>query len=75
MTESRISVTRAARTFSDLLNWVCYRREAFVIERGGEPVCGVVPARAPARTPGERVRLLCSMPKPDAAYGDAVGGS
>lgn len=70
--ESRISATRAARTFSDLLNRVRYRGEAFVVERGGEPVCRVVPARPPARTLRELVRLLRSMPKPDPAYWDAV---
>src|SRR5687767_13963314 len=34
-----ISATRAARSFSELLDRVCYRGESFVIERGGELVC------------------------------------
>jgi hypothetical protein len=41
--ESHISATEAARTFSDILNRVRYRGEAFVVERGGEPVCRISP--------------------------------
>jgi prevent-host-death family protein len=70
--ESRISATQAARTFSDLLNRVRYRGEEFVVERGGEPVCRIIPARPVARSVAELVGVLRSIPKPDAAYWDAV---
>jgi antitoxin (DNA-binding transcriptional repressor) of toxin-antitoxin stability system len=47
--ESQISATRAAREFSDLLNRVTYRGEAFVVRRGGRPVCRVPPVHTQAR--------------------------
>ena len=33
-----VSATQMARSFSELLDPVCYRGESFVIERGGELV-------------------------------------
>lgn len=70
--ESHISATKAARTFSDLLNRVRYRGEAFVVERGGEPVCRIIPARPARRTVAELVRMLRSAPKPDPDYWDTL---
>jgi prevent-host-death family protein len=70
--ELHISATQAARTFSDLLNRVRYRGEEFVIERGGEPICRIIPARPVARTAAEVLRLLDSMPKPDPGYWDTL---
>jgi len=70
--ESRITATEAARTFSDLLNRVRYRGEEFVVERGGEPVCRIVPAQPVKRTLADLVRILESAPKPDTAYWDTV---
>lgn len=67
-----ISATQAARTFSDLLNRVRYRGDAFVIERGGEPVCEISPVKAPRFTGTDLLGLLRSLPKPDAAFWDAV---
>ncbi len=66
--ESHISATQAARTFSDVVNRVRYRGEAFVIERGGEPVCRIVPVGPAARTVADLVRLLDSVPRPDDGY-------
>jgi antitoxin (DNA-binding transcriptional repressor) of toxin-antitoxin stability system len=63
--KSRISATRAARTFSDLLSRVRYRGETFVIERGGEPVGRLVPA-TPA--PCALAQLLRELPPPDPGY-------
>ena len=68
--ESYISATRAARTFSDLINRVRYRGEEFVIERGGEPVCRLVPAGPRKFTVADMVKLLRSIPKPDPGYWD-----
>lgn len=70
--ESHISATEAARSLSDLLNRVRYRGESFVIERGGEAVCRIVPAGPPRCTVADLVRVLKSAPRPDADYFDAV---
>jgi antitoxin (DNA-binding transcriptional repressor) of toxin-antitoxin stability system len=67
-----LSATQAARTFSDLLNRVRYRGEAFVIERGGEPVCEISPVKPPRFTGADLAALLRSLPKPDAGFWDAV---
>ena len=69
---STISVAQAARTFSDLLNRVHYGGEAFVIERGGEPICEMSPVAAPRFTGADLMSLLSSLPKPDAGFWDAV---
>ena len=70
--ESHLSATEAARNFSDLINRVLYRGEVFVVERGGQPVCRIVPARPVKFTLGDLVQLLKTIPKPDPAYWDAV---
>ena len=70
--ESRISVTVAARSLSDVLNRVRYRGESFVFERGGEAVCRIVPAGPPRCTVADLVRALKAAPVPDADYLDAV---
>lgn len=67
-----LSATQAARTFSDLLNRVRYRGEAFVIERGGEPVCEISPVKPPRFSGADLLALLRSLPKPDAGFWDAV---
>jgi len=64
----RISATETARRFSELMNRVRYRGESFIVERGGKPVCEILPAR-PARFTGrELADLLRSLPKPDEEY-------
>jgi len=70
--ESHISATEAARHLSDILNRVVYRREEFVIERRGEPVCRIVPAAPPRCTLADLSELLSSIPKPDPAFWDNV---
>lgn len=70
--ESHISATEAARSLSDLLNRVRYRGESFVIVRGGEPVCRIVPAGPPRCTVADLVRALTSAQRPDAGYLNAV---
>jgi antitoxin (DNA-binding transcriptional repressor) of toxin-antitoxin stability system len=67
-----LSATQAVRQFSDLLNRVRYRGEEFVIERGGEPVCEIIPARPVTRTVADLVRALRSIPKPDDEYWETV---
>ena len=68
----RISATDAARTFSDLLNRVQYRGETVVVERGGRPICEIMPAMPLRFTLTELVALLRSAPKPDAGYWDTL---
>ena len=68
----RISATQAARTFSDLLNRVCYRGEEFIVERSGEPVCIISPVKPLQYTGAELIELLKSLPKPDAGFWDSV---
>ena len=66
--ESHISATEAARSLSALLNRVRYRGESFVVERGGEAVCRIVPAGPPRCTVADLVRALEAAPRPDAEY-------
>jgi len=70
--DSMISATRAARTFSHLLNRVHYRRETFVIERGGQPVCRLTPAGPAICTVAELVKHLRTGPRPDSGYWDTI---
>jgi antitoxin (DNA-binding transcriptional repressor) of toxin-antitoxin stability system len=67
-----ISATEAARSFSELLDRVCYRGESFVIERGGEPVCEMSPVKPLRFTGADFLSLLHSLPKPDPGYWGAV---
>ncbi len=70
--KTRISSTKAARSFSDLLNRVRYRGETFVVERRGEPICEIVPARPGKSTVGDFINLMRSLPKPDGEYLDLL---
>jgi hypothetical protein len=67
-----ISATAAARSFSELLDRVCYRGESFVIERGGEPICEMSHVKPLRFTGTDFVALLESLPKPDPTFWDAV---
>jgi antitoxin (DNA-binding transcriptional repressor) of toxin-antitoxin stability system len=67
-----ISATEAARSFSELLDRVCYRGETFVIERGGEPVCEISHVKPMRFTGADLLTLLHSLPKPDPAFWKAV---
>jgi antitoxin (DNA-binding transcriptional repressor) of toxin-antitoxin stability system len=70
--ESHTTATDAARNFSDLLNRVLYRGEVFVIERGGQPICRIVPARPSTFTLRDLVQVLSTIPKPDPGYWDVL---
>ena len=50
------------------MNRVRYRRESFVVERGGKPICEIVPAGSAKFTGAQLVNLLRSLPKPDEEY-------
>jgi antitoxin (DNA-binding transcriptional repressor) of toxin-antitoxin stability system len=66
--KSRISVTEAARSFSELMNRVRYRGESFVVERGGKPICEILPAKPPKLSGADLASLLRSLPRPDEEY-------
>ncbi len=70
--KSNISATEAARRFSDIINRVAYRDEEFVVERGGEAVCMIVPAGPRPFTLNNLADLLSTIPKPDPAFWDEV---
>jgi antitoxin (DNA-binding transcriptional repressor) of toxin-antitoxin stability system len=70
--ESHISATAMARSLSDVLNRVYYRGESFLVERGGTPVCRIVPAGPPRCTVADLVRALRAAPEPDEGYLEAV---
>ena len=63
-----ISATQTARRFSELMNRVRYRGESFVVERGGKPVCEILPAQPAKFTGRELADLLRLLPKPDEEY-------
>jgi antitoxin (DNA-binding transcriptional repressor) of toxin-antitoxin stability system len=72
-TRASVSATEAARNFSELLNRVRYRRQTFLIERGGRAVCEIRPVyEAAGFTGADLARLLGSLPEAPAAYLDAV---
>jgi antitoxin (DNA-binding transcriptional repressor) of toxin-antitoxin stability system len=66
--KSRISATEAVRSFSELMNRVRYRGESFIVERGGKPICEILPAGPPKFSGAELAKLLHSLPKPDLEY-------
>ena len=71
--DAKISASEAARTFSELLNRVRYRGDSFTVERGGEPVCRIVPVGG---TAGRRIRdlpgILAQAPRPDEGFLDEL---
>lgn len=54
----KITATDASRNWSDLLNRVRYKREAFAIERGGEVIARLEPAAQPVTSLSGLVALL-----------------
>ena len=68
-----VSATDAARNFSELLNRVHYKRQTFVVERGGQAVCEIRPAyEHTGFKVADLVRLLASLPDVPTEYLDAV---
>jgi len=56
-----LSVTEAVRHFSDYVNRVAYRREAFVLRRGGVELAELRPVPGGRRL-GDLPRILASLP-------------
>jgi antitoxin (DNA-binding transcriptional repressor) of toxin-antitoxin stability system len=65
-----ISATQAAREFSSVLTRVRFRGEEFVIEKGGEPMCRILPLPGilPGSTAAELASIVGRFPKPDSNY-------
>lgn len=72
--KSYISATEAARNFSDILNRVRYGGEEFVIKRGRDVVCRIVPFGPSRRTLADFVQWFRTIPKPDDEYWETING-
>lgn len=57
----RVTVTEFARNLSDFINRVAYRRERFVLIRGGEPVAEIGPTPRGVRM-GDLPEILGNLP-------------
>jgi len=59
----RISVTQAARQFSDLLNRVFYQGASFELERNNKVIARLLPANAPVKVQAKDLnRLFSELP-------------
>lgn len=69
--ETRITATELSKTLSDILSRVRYRGEKFLIERNGEPVATLSPARPPLGVSlGEFVARLGDLSMPGEGFAD-----
>ena len=67
-----VTVTEAARNFSDFVSRVHYRRESALLTKGGRPMVKVTPARR-ANTGTDLAELWAKMPHLSAKEADAFG--
>ena len=70
--ENKISASEAARNLSDIINRVRYKGEEFIVERGGLPVCRIVPTLPAHSTGAELAKFFENVPKPDPEFWDIV---
>ena len=68
---STLTVTEAARNFSDVINRTFYRNETTVLLKGGKPVARIVPVSSPTVTAGELAALWPTLPHLDSSDADA----
>lgn len=63
--EKRISATRAARHFSEVLNTIKFKGVHYIIERGGKPIASMkaVDEKIAPMTLGELKTLLEKLPR------------
>ena len=59
----RISVTQAARQFSDLIKRVVHQGASFELQRGKKVVARLVPAKPPSVRAGDLHRLFAELPR------------
>jgi len=57
----RITATEASRRFSDILNRAKYGGESFIVERNGEPMAEIRPAK-PCSTVADLIAFLRENP-------------
>lgn len=69
---SILSVTEAARNFSDVISRTFYRHETTVLLKGGKPVARIVPVASPSVTGRELAALWTSLPHLDAGDADTL---
>ena len=62
MRAKNITVTEAAREFSDYLNRVAYRRESFILCKGRKPMAELRPVPQGRRL-GDLPELLAALPQ------------
>ena len=71
--KTRVSATEASRKFSEILNRVAYKRETFIVERSGRPVCQISPAPVAKKcTAADFIQMIKTAPRPDDQYFDDV---
>lgn len=70
--KTRISATKAAREFSEILNRVAYRGETFVVERNGRTICEISPTKPKAFIGADFAEMIKNAPRPDDQYFDDV---
>lgn len=63
--EHEITATEAVRDFSEILNQIVYRGDAFVIHRNGKPAARLLPCERSRteRRLGELERLFAGLPR------------
>lgn len=67
-----ITVTEAARRFSDVINRVFYQRESVVLLKRGKPVAQILPMGKRARTGHELALVWMSFPPRESAEAEAL---
>jgi prevent-host-death family protein len=65
---NRISATEASRKFSEILNRTRYAGETFIVERNGEPVAEIRPAKRRAVSGEEVMERIRNAPPVDDAF-------
>lgn len=61
MRKNRITVTEAARNFSDCVSRARYQNATFVLVKNGEPVAQIAPVKEKVCTAGELAKLLATV--------------
>ena len=65
-----LSATEVARSFSDVVSRVHYTGVTVTVERGGDPVCRIVPVGSLHATIRDLVEVLSTVPAADDRFAD-----
>ena len=71
--DTTLTVTEAARNFSDVISRTFYRHETTVLLKGGKPVARIVPASSASVTGRELAAAWAGLPHLDARDADEFG--